>query len=135
MWATFRTSPRNFAGLLGATRTVLWALFCTLLTASMLLTTQVAEQTHSLILASGTLAPLGLLQRQLFPHYPLTQLHTFTCGHVVPASRLLLLPFTSGPSGLALDLKHATRSQPSVMDELGRLMLNVCQAVPQVMIE
>ena len=91
------------------------------------------EQTHTLVLASGTLAPLGLLQRQLFPHLPLPTLHAFTCGHVVPASRLLLLPFSSGPSGLDLDLRHATRSQTTMMDELGRLLLNICQAVPQVM--
>lgn len=38
----------------------------------------------------------------------------------------------TGPSGRALDLRHATRGQSAMMDELGRLLLNVCQAVPQV---
>ena len=93
---------------------------------------QVVEQTHALVLASGTLSPLPLLQRQLFPHHQLPSLHTFACGHVVPASRLLLLPFPCGPTGLSLDLRHATRSQPAMMDELGRLLMNVCQAVPEV---
>lgn len=93
---------------------------------------QVVEQTHALVLASGTLSPLPLLQRQLFPHRPLPSLHTFICGHVVPAYRLLLLPFPCGPTGLNLDLRHATRSQPAMMDELGRLLMNICQAVPEV---
>ncbi|KAK9822081.1 hypothetical protein WJX74_005614 [Apatococcus lobatus] len=92
---------------------------------------QVVEETHALVLASGTLSPLPLLQRQLFPHHPLSRLHTFTCGHVVPASRLLLLPLPCGPTGLGLDLRHATRSRPGMMDELGRLLMNICQAVPQ----
>ena len=87
-----------------------------------------------MVLASGTLAPLGLLQRQLFPNHPLSSLHIFACGHVVPSSHLLLLPLPSGPSGLTLDLRHTTRSHTATMDELGQLLLNVCQAVPQVML-
>lgn len=93
---------------------------------------QVVDQTHALVLASGTLSPLPLLQRQLFPHHPLPSLQTFICNHVVPSSRLLLLPFPCGPTGLSLDLRHSTRSQPAMMDELGRLLMNICQAVPEV---
>ncbi len=37
-----------------------------------------------------------------------------------------------GPSGRALDLRHAARSAAATLDELARLLLNVCQAVPQV---
>lgn len=38
----------------------------------------------------------------------------------------------TGPTGRALDLRHAARGQPASIDELARLLLNVCQAVPQV---
>ncbi len=38
----------------------------------------------------------------------------------------------AGPSGRALDLRHAARSQIATQDELARLLLNVAQAVPQV---
>lgn len=43
--------------------------------------------------------------------------------------RLLALAVGSGPSGAALDFRHAARSSPGTMDELGRLVLNACQAV------
>ena len=50
----------------------------------------------------------------------------------VPKERRLALALGRGPTGAALDLRHARRSQAAVLDEMGRLLLNVCQAVPQV---
>ncbi len=40
---------------------------------------------HAVVLASGTLAPVSSLKQQLFPGVPATQLHQFSCGHVVRA--------------------------------------------------
>lgn len=37
-----------------------------------------------------------------------------------------------GPSGAALDLRHSSRAAPATLDELGRLLLNMCRSVPQV---
>ncbi len=37
-----------------------------------------------------------------------------------------------GPTGATLDLRHEQRAQSSSMDEIGRLLTNICQAVPQV---
>jgi chromosome transmission fidelity protein 1 len=36
----------------------------------------------------------------------------------------------SGPSGTALDFRHSSRGSPGTVDELGRLVLNVCRVVP-----
>ena len=54
------------------------------------------------------------------------------CRAQVPKERLLALALGRGPTGAALDLRHALRSQAATLDEMGRLLLNVCQAVPQV---
>lgn len=37
--------------------------------------------------------------------------------------------------GLALELGHRRRSSEAMLDEVGRLLLNICQAVPQVKLE
>ena len=54
------------------------------------------------------------------------------CCAQVPKERLLALALGRGPTGAALDLRHARRSQAALLDEMGRLLLNVCLAVPQV---
>ena len=51
----------------------------------------------------------------------------------MPKERLLALAIGKGPTGATLDLRHAQRSQSAMLDEMGRLLLNVCQAVPQVL--
>ena len=84
------------------------------------------------MLASGTLAPVTALQRQLLPVAASNVLRYFSCGHVVPANRLLALAVGAGPSGAALDFRHTARAVPAAMDELGRLLSNICQIVPQV---
>ena len=57
---------------------------------------QVLRKAHAVVLASGTLAPVASLQRQLFPDAPVRH---FSCGHVIPPNRLLALALASGPSG------------------------------------
>ena len=42
------------------------------------------------------------------------------------------MPSVQGPSGLPLNLRHEQRGQASMMEEVGRLLANVCQAVPEV---
>lgn len=50
----------------------------------------------------------------------------------MPKERLLALAVGRGPTGAALDLRHARRGQAPMLDEMARLLLNVCQAVRQV---
>ena len=48
-----------------------------------MLSAQVLAPARSVILASGTLAPIASLQQQLFPHVPPERMRLFSCGHVV----------------------------------------------------
>ena len=50
----------------------------------------------------------------------------------MPTERLLALALGQGPTGTPLDLRHERRSAAAAMDELGRLLGNLCRAVPQV---
>lgn len=83
---------------------------------------------HAVVLASGTLAPVALLQQQLFPS---RDVRHFSCGHVIAREQLLALALGRSPTGSPLDFRHATRSSPQLIEQLGRLLLSVCQVVPQ----
>ena len=89
------------------------------------------DAAQAVILASGTLAPLGSLCQQLFPQ-PRKPLHAFACGHIVPPSSVLALRLPQGPSGMALDLRHGSRADPALLKELLAALLGICEATPQV---
>jgi chromosome transmission fidelity protein 1 len=86
---------------------------------------------RSVLLVSGTLAPIEGLRAQLFPELPPEQLRHFECGHVVPAGQLLAVAIGSGPSGKALNLRHDSRGDATLIDELGQLLLNLAGVVPE----
>jgi chromosome transmission fidelity protein 1 len=86
---------------------------------------------RSVLLVSGTLAPVEGLRAQLFPDLPPERLRHFECGHVVPAEQLLAVCIGAGPSGKALNLRHESRSDNAIVDELGQLLLNLACVVPE----
>lgn len=86
---------------------------------------------RSVLLVSGTLAPVDGLRAQLFPDLPPSRIRHFECGHVVPANQLLAVSVGRGPSGRVLCLKHEQRDDAGTMDELGLLLLNLCGVVPE----
>jgi chromosome transmission fidelity protein 1 len=86
---------------------------------------------RSVLLVSGTLAPIDGLRAQLFPDLHPERLRHFECGHVVPADHLLAVSIGSGPSGKALNLRHDSRGDNALIDELGQLLLNLACVVPE----
>jgi hypothetical protein len=86
---------------------------------------------RSVLLVSGTLAPVEGLAAQLFPGLPASRLRHFACGHVVPRDHLLALAVGRGPRGRLLSLRHGERGSPAVVAELGLLLLNLAGVVPQ----
>ena len=47
-----------------------------------------------------------------------------------PNPRLLALAVGAGPTAVALDFRHGSRDTAATVEELGRLLANVCQVVP-----
>jgi chromosome transmission fidelity protein 1 len=93
----------------------------------------VLARARAVVLASGTLEPTRSLEAQLFPDPAVTRAaHRFACGHVLPPDRLLALAVGTGPTGVPLDLRArgGARDAPATLDEIGRLLTNVCAAVP-----
>ncbi|CAI5510812.1 unnamed protein product [Closterium sp. Naga37s-1] len=85
---------------------------------------------RAIILAGGTLQPLDTMLDQLFPSLPPARLRLFSCGHIVPGESVLPLAIAKGPSGKNLDFTFQSRSDPAMIAELGRLLVNVCSVAP-----
>lgn len=86
---------------------------------------------RSVLLVSGTLAPIEGLQAQLFPDIEPERVRHFECGHVVPPEQLLTVSIGRGPSGKPLNLKHEARDDTGTMSELGQLLVNLSDVVPE----
>jgi len=84
----------------------------------------------AVVLAGGTLKPTNDLLCQLTPNLDTKQLHTISCDHVVPPDHLCTLAVSRGPSNTPFDFTFEGRKDLTQLDELGRLLLNVCRAVP-----
>ncbi|KAL3780435.1 hypothetical protein ACHAW5_003611 [Stephanodiscus triporus] len=63
--------------------------------------------------------------------YRTPRLTTFTCGHVIPPSHVITACLSSGPTAQNLDFRHFSRSSNDIIDELGRVVLNLCNVVPK----
>ncbi|CAG9138371.1 unnamed protein product [Plutella xylostella] len=52
------------------------------------------------------------------------------CDHVVPAENVLAVCLSKGPSNLSLNFSYESRQSKPILDELGRILRNVCNIVP-----
>ncbi|KAL9185408.1 LOW QUALITY PROTEIN: hypothetical protein ACHAXT_003185 [Thalassiosira profunda] len=59
------------------------------------------------------------------------RLTTFTCGHVIPPSNVVMACLSYGPTSQKLDFRHSSRSSNDMIDELGRTIMNLCSIVPK----
>lgn len=76
----------------------------------------VVEEARAVILAGGTMSPMDDYRQQLFPY--LSDLRTFSCGHLIPTSSLLVRTVTSDQSG-RLDFSFKSRALSSTVDRVG----------------
>ena len=75
---------------------------------------------------------MATLQNEFFRRVNIQQLvpWSFRCGHVIDiATQLRCIVLSHGPSGRALDFRASERAQPESMDELGRVLRNICATV------
>lgn len=89
----------------------------------------ILDQAKSVVLASGTLSPLETIM-PLFEGKYKENIYRFQCDHIVDPSRLLALAVPSGPSGKVFDFRHPHRMDPSIIADLGRAVVNVCNVTP-----
>ncbi|PVF94648.1 DNA repair helicase [Serendipita vermifera] len=90
----------------------------------------IVQNARSVILAGGTMAPMSDFRSQLVPYLPEEKLAFFSCGHVIPQENLLTTIVPKGPSGKPLIYKQQQQKDPAVMTELGQILFNLVNVVP-----
>ncbi|KAF0296920.1 Fanconi anemia group J [Amphibalanus amphitrite] len=86
----------------------------------------IGEAAHSVIVASGTLSPLGSFQSELGVPFPIN----LEASHVISADQVYVSAISHGPRGGSMNATYRNSEQFSFQDELGELLLGVCAAIP-----
>jgi chromosome transmission fidelity protein 1 len=90
----------------------------------------IVEEARAVVLAGGTMQPMNDFISHLFPYLPEDKIRTLSCGHVIPKENLLAWPMVKGPTGMEFEFTYEKRANPNMIDELGRAIINACQAIP-----
>lgn len=93
---------------------------------------EIVSSASAVILAGGTMSPMSDYTSHLFPYLPNSSITTLSCGHVIPKSNLVAWNLSSGPSGKTAEFEftYKNRGNETMIDELGRALLNICTVVP-----
>ncbi|KAJ8028374.1 ATP-dependent DNA helicase DDX11 [Holothuria leucospilota] len=93
---------------------------------------EVVNQARSVVIAGGTMQPLDEFKHQLFScaDVPPERILEFACGHVIPPDHLLPIALAQGPSGRQMDFTFQSRNKPEMLDELGRILVNLSTIIP-----
>uniref|UniRef100_A0A8D3BN58 DEAD/H (Asp-Glu-Ala-Asp/His) box helicase 11 n=1 Tax=Scophthalmus maximus TaxID=52904 RepID=A0A8D3BN58_SCOMX len=93
---------------------------------------QVLKECRAVIIAGGTMQPVSDFKQELLFSAGVGEerITEFSCGHVIPPENILPLVLCSGPSGQELDFTFQNRDSPTMMDETGRILSNICNVVP-----
>lgn len=90
----------------------------------------IVEEARSVILAGGTMSPMGDYTQHLFSYVDPSRIQTFSCGHIIPKENLLTLPVSKGPSGIDLEFTYERRSSPAMIEALGNSLVEICARIP-----
>ncbi|XP_043943552.1 ATP-dependent DNA helicase DDX11 [Protopterus annectens] len=93
---------------------------------------EVLKECRSVVIAGGTMQPVADFKEQLLlsAGVGLERLSEFSCGHVIPPDNILPIILCSGPSGQQLEFTYQNRDLPQMMDEVGRILSNLCNVIP-----
>ncbi|XP_023940791.1 ATP-dependent DNA helicase DDX11 [Bicyclus anynana] len=91
---------------------------------------QVVNQCRSVIVAGGTMEPVGEFQALLTNNNAVVEVNVVKCEHVVPPDNVLGVCLSKGPSNVTLNFSYENRCSKDLLNEVGRILRNVCSIVP-----
>eukprot|EP01135_Chromosphaera_perkinsii_P004535 Nk52_evm5s288 gene=Nk52_evmTU5s288 len=92
---------------------------------------EIVEESRAVILAGGTMEPVSDFTDQLkYCSVKPENIRLFKCEHVIPPDNILPVTLGRGPCNTELTFNFQKRSDPKVIEELGRAVVNICSAVP-----
>uniref|UniRef100_A0A8C5M8L4 ATP-dependent DNA helicase DDX11 n=1 Tax=Leptobrachium leishanense TaxID=445787 RepID=A0A8C5M8L4_9ANUR len=92
----------------------------------------VLKECRSVIIAGGTMQPVSDFKQQLLLSAGLDKerIAEFSCGHVIPPENILPIVLCTGPTNRQLEFTYQKRELPEMIDEVGRVLTNLCNVVP-----
>lgn len=91
---------------------------------------EIVSEARAVILAGGTVSPMGDYINHFFHYLPLERISTLSCGHVIPKDNLIAMPVVEGPNGVDLDFTFEKRGDKRVIEELGKALVQLARTVP-----
>lgn len=93
---------------------------------------EILRECRSVIVAGGTMQPVAEFKDLLLHAAKISEekILEFSCGHVIPPSNLLAISLDTGPSSTKLNFTYQNRTNSELIEELGRLLMNICTVVP-----
>ncbi|XP_062914373.1 ATP-dependent DNA helicase DDX11 isoform X1 [Mobula hypostoma] len=93
---------------------------------------EIVKESRAVVIAGGTMQPVAEFKDQLLftSGVSADRLVEFSCGHVIPPENILPIILCSGPSGQQLEFTFQKRDKPQLLDECGRVLVNLCKVVP-----
>jgi regulator of telomere elongation helicase 1 len=86
------------------------------------------KKVRNILLASGTLSPLGIMQQSLGIPFGVVLQNT----HVIdPSKQLLVGAVCTGPSKVPLNAAYQNKENADYLNDLGNLVVNVCHTSPE----
>ncbi|KAK4548814.1 hypothetical protein LTR36_008587 [Oleoguttula mirabilis] len=85
----------------------------------------IVQDARAVILAGGTMSPMDDYRQQLFPYLP--SLKTFSCGHLIPTSSLLVRSIAADREG-ALEFSYKSRNTSGII-RIGKALLAIAPNV------
>ncbi|XP_067907179.1 ATP-dependent DNA helicase DDX11 isoform X2 [Heterodontus francisci] len=93
---------------------------------------ELVKECRAVVIAGGTMQPVTDFKEQLLlsSGVSVDRLTEFSCGHVIPPENILPIILCSGPSRQQLEFTYQKRDKPQLLDECGRVLVNLCKVVP-----
>lgn len=91
---------------------------------------EIVQEARAVVLAGGTMSPMTDWAEQLFPYLPSEKLKTFSFGHIVDKSNIMVEPLAKGPFGVEFDFTWNTRRSESMILEVALLIERICKVAP-----
>ncbi|KAK9712077.1 ATP-dependent DNA helicase chl1 [Basidiobolus ranarum] len=90
----------------------------------------IVSEARSVILAGGTMEPVSDFVDFLFPYLPSEKINQYSFGHIIPPESLLVLSIGESPTSYPLEFTFDKRSDNRMIDELGQVIANMCNIIP-----
>ena len=87
---------------------------------------QLKQEVLSIVLTSGTLSPMSSFSSELDVSFPMK----LEANHVIEKKQVWISTLSNGPTGHSLNATYRNAESFGFQDEVGRLVLRVCQTIP-----